>query len=57
MVVFGLVFVIVAISIAGLAIGILLGRAPLQGTCGTGNSCETVRCAGCPRKTTSGDNV
>ncbi len=56
MFVFGLVFLIVAISIAGLAIGILLGRAPLQGTCGTGNPCEAVRCAACPRKAASGDN-
>ena len=29
MVVFGLVFLIVMISVAGLAIGVLLGRAPL----------------------------
>ncbi len=50
MVIFALVFVIILASIAGLAAGVLLGRAPLSGTCGTESCNKVFRCAGCQRR-------
>ena len=57
MVVFGLVFLIVMISVAGLAIGVLLGRAPLRGSCGDGVCTRTVKCPGCHRTTEPGQGT
>lgn len=50
MVIFALVFVIILISIAGLAAGVLLGRAPLQGTCNSVTCVKKIACAGCKRR-------
>ena len=49
MVIFALVFAIILVSIAGLAAGVLLGRAPLGGTCGTESCNKVFRCAGCQK--------
>ena len=51
MAVFGLVFVIITLSIAGLAVGVIVGRAPLRGTCaGGGGTCpKAFECRGCQR--------
>jgi len=57
MVVFGLVFLIVMISVAGLAIGVLLGRAPLRGSCGDGVCTRAVKCPGCHRTTEPGQGT
>ena len=46
-----LVFLIFLLAIAGLGVGVLLGRAPLQGSCG-GISCAA--CNSCPRRKTGG---
>jgi len=44
---FVLVFFITTVSIAGLAIGVILGRAPLRGTCASGTCTKVVKCSGC----------
>lgn len=42
-------FGIISLSILGLAIGVMAGRAPIRGSCG-GLSCGTTGgCAACPR--------
>ncbi len=46
---FILTFVIVLLSVAGLAIGVLAGRAPLGGSCG-GGVCVRSGCAACRRQ-------
>ena len=40
---FVLTLVIILASIAGLATGVLLGRAPLRGSCGGCTACKTHR--------------
>lgn len=50
MVIFVLVFVIILVSIAGLAAGVMLGRAPLQGTCNSATCSKKFACAGCKRR-------
>jgi hypothetical protein len=52
---FGLVFALVALSIVGLALGVLLGRAPLQGGCGSGRCVKLTKCTGCPHSTQKKD--
>ncbi len=47
MAVFVLVFLVILLSITGLAVGILLGRAPLQGTCSASNCSKIIKCSGC----------
>mgnify|MGYP006995615185 CR=1 FL=1 len=47
MAVFGLVFVIISLSITGLAIGVILGRAPITGTCAGGTCPNAFKCGGC----------
>ena len=49
MAVFGLVFVIITLSIAGLAIGVIVGRAPIRGTCAGGTCPKAFECRGCQR--------
>ncbi len=56
MIIFGLVFGIILVSIAGLAAGVILGRAPLSGTCGSANCSKIIKCAGCHRRKTAEDN-
>ena len=44
---FILTFIILLLSIAGLAVGVLLGRAPIKGSCG-GLACHKgIRCGTC----------
>lgn len=43
-----LTLLVILLAVAGLAVGVLLGRAPLKGSCG-GLSCGGA-CAACPRK-------
>lgn len=57
MVIFALVFVIVLASIAGLAAGVLLGRAPLRGTCSAASCNKVFRCAGCQRRKPAEDRT
>jgi len=40
-------FAIILLAVLGLAAGVMLGRAPLRGSCG-GHGCEL--CATCPRR-------
>lgn len=54
MAVFGLVLVIFGISTAGLAIGVIFGRAPIQRTCGGGTCSKTFECSGCNQQKTKG---
>lgn len=55
MAVFGLVFVIITLSIAGLAIGIIVGRAPIKGTCAGGTCPKSFGCAGCQKQNATED--
>lgn len=57
MIIFAFVFVIVLISIAGLAAGVLLGRAPLQGTCSSPTCDKKFACAGCKRRKPEEDSA
>ena len=50
MAVFGLVFVIITLSIAGLAIGVIVGRAPIRGNCAGGTCPKDFECGGCHRQ-------
>ena len=43
-----LTLLVILLAVAGLAVGVLLGRAPLKGSCG-GLACGGA-CAACPRK-------
>ncbi|MCK4860356.1 MAG: hypothetical protein KAS85_00405 [Rhodobacteraceae bacterium] len=52
MAVFGLVFLIIAVSIAGLAIGVIFGRAPIKGTCSGGTCPKAFGCVGCQQQKT-----
>ncbi len=56
MAVLGIVFVIIAISITGMAIGVLFGRPPLSGTCGMKSCTITITCVGCQRRATLEQN-
>lgn len=47
MAVFGLVFLVFTVSIAGLAIGVIFGRAPIKGTCAGGSCPKAFGCVGC----------
>ncbi|MHA3976967.1 hypothetical protein ACW9UR_04705 [Halovulum sp. GXIMD14794] len=44
---FLLTLAIILLSVAGLALGVMRGRAPLKGSCG-GTGCEA--CDSCPRR-------
>lgn len=33
-------FIVLALAFAGLAVGVLLGRAPIKGSCGGLNNCD-----------------
>ena len=57
MALFVLVFVITALSIAGLAVGVICGRAPLKGTCATGTCSRASGCSGCQGRKTVGDKA
>lgn len=43
-------FCLMALSIAGLAVGLLFGRGPVKGSCGGLACVEGADCAGCGRK-------
>jgi hypothetical protein len=44
-------FAILLLAIAGLALGVMLGRRPLQGSCG-GLACAGLSCDTCPNRKT-----
>ncbi len=50
MAVFVLVFLIFAVSFAGLAIGVIFGRAPIKGTCAGGTCPKMFGCSGCQQQ-------
>jgi hypothetical protein len=50
MIIFTFVLIVVLISMAGLAAGVLLGRAPLQGTCNSATCSKKFACAGCKKR-------
>lgn len=52
MAVFVLVFLVFAVSFAALAIGVILGRAPIKGTCASGTCPKVFSCSGCQHQET-----
>jgi hypothetical protein len=46
---FLLSFALIGLAIAGLAVGVMVGRAPLRGSCG-GVACKGASCEACPRR-------
>jgi hypothetical protein len=53
--VFLLTFLLVLLAITGLALGVLMGRKPLEGSCGTAHCTKIMKCAGCPSRDNGGD--
>lgn len=51
---FILAFAIIVLSILGLAVGVLLGRGALRGTCATVTIAEDGACPVCGRENTAG---
>ena len=45
-------FIVLAVCVAALALGVLLGRPPLRGSCGGLNNCDCTR--PCPRRRKAG---
>lgn len=45
-----LTLVLTGLAVAGLAAGVLMGRAPLKGSCGGVSCLKDVSCAGCPHR-------
>lgn len=46
-------FIVIVIAVAGMAVGVMAGRAPIKGSCGglTGGSCELCSGSGRCKKT------
>jgi len=55
MAVFGLVLLVFAVSMAGLAIGVIFGRDPIKGTCAGGTCPKQFGCVGCQKHKTTED--
>ncbi len=53
---FILTFVIVAVSLLGLGLGVLFGRSPVSGSCGGLSCVPDSRCAGCTKHQNKGGN-
>ncbi len=51
---FSLILLIFIISIAGLAIGVIFGRTPIKGSCGTANCSKRFECTGCNKQKIKG---
>ncbi len=51
---FILALVISLLAIAGLAVGVFLGRAPLRGSCGGLSCLKGIDCGACPRRSQKG---
>ena len=47
---FILTFAIIALAMVGLAVGAILGKHPLKGSCGNVYSIKGADCAGCTRR-------
>lgn len=45
-----LALVVVGLSVGGLALGVLLGRAPLKGSCGGMACIDKIECEVCPNR-------
>ncbi|MCA8869262.1 MAG: hypothetical protein KDA67_11475 [Rhodobacteraceae bacterium] len=45
-----LVLIIFFLAIGGLALGLMLGRGPLRGSCGGMSCIKNITCEGCPNR-------
>lgn len=52
---FIIAFFLILLAIAGLALGVICGRAPLKGSCG-GLACAGLDCATCPNRSEKDPN-
>ncbi|MEQ8658619.1 MAG: (Na+)-NQR maturation NqrM [Hyphomicrobiales bacterium] len=50
MVIFLFALTIFALAIAGLAVGVMAGRKPIEGSCGGVACLKNIECATCPNK-------
>ncbi len=57
MAVFVLVFLVFAVSFAGLSISVIFGRAPFKGTCASGTCPKMFECSGCQQQKTKEEEL
>ncbi|MEO0382077.1 MAG: (Na+)-NQR maturation NqrM [Pseudomonadota bacterium] len=57
MMIFLFTFAIFALAIAGLAVGVMAGRKPIEGSCGGVACLKDIECATCPNRKILGQEL